>query len=454
MAAVHSHVARRPTRLSASLRSRHVSMIAYGGIFGAGVFVGSGQIIGQAGPAVVLCYLIAGLLAIAVMRMLAALSMDEPATGAFAHYAARAFGWIGGFTIGWLYWWLMMVTVSVECSAAAGIAHTWLPAAPAWLLALVLIAGLTGLNLMPVRAFGEAQFWLSLVKVVVLLAVLVFGALAVFGLLPGVASPGRANLLDLGGFMPHGANAVLTGVLVAVFSFVGLEMIAIAAGETRTGRQAVRGSMSRVLPITAIIYVGVILIVVTMVPWNAAGTEASPVAALLAKLGMRHAAGIVDLLVFLALVTVANSSLYSASRMLFAVSGKDDTPRGLQKLSPAAVPSRAVWLTALFAFGVVAIQEVAPNGVFLVLVDSSGAVGLLVWFAIAAAYLKLRAGRREDLRRPPFFYVAWVVIAVIVIMLIAMAALPDTRSQILATLSLAVIIMVIALWRDTMREAA
>ena len=443
MAAVHSHVAH-PTRLAADLRSRHVSMIAFGGIIGAGIFVGSGQIIAQAGPGVVLSYLIAGLLAIAVMRMLTALSVAEPTTASFARYAGRAFGWVGGFTIGWLYWWLMVVTVGLECSAAVSVVRVWLPGLSPWVAALVLMVGFTAMNLLPVRAFGETQFWLSAVKVVALAVIMLAGLLAMFGVLPRVNSPGASNLLDLGGFLPHGLNAVITGVLIAVFSFVGVEMIAVAAGEARNPASTVRGSMRGVLPTTTILYVGTILAVVTMVPWNGASTASSPAAALLAALGVPHATTIVNVLVLLAVLTVLNSSLWAASRMAFALAGQGDAPGGLRKLSPTAVPNRAVILTGVLSFGTLAVQYFAPNGVFLVLEDSSGAVGLVVWLAIAGAYLKLR-----PVARPWRTYVAWAVVAIIVLMLIAMVLVPQTRSQILATLSLGVIIVVIALWRDT-----
>ena len=444
MAAVHSHVARRPTRLAASLRSRHVNMIAFGGIIGAGIFVGSGQIVAQAGPGVVISYLIAGLLAIAVMRMLSALSMNEPTTAAFARYSGRAFGWVGGFTIGWLYWWEMVVTVGLECSAAVNVLRTWLPGVSPWVVALVLMAGFTAMNLLPVRAFGETQFWFSAIKVIALAVIMLAGLLAAFGVLPGVSSPGVGNLTGQGGFLPHGASAVLTGVLVAVFSFVGVELPAIAAGEARSPQATVRGSMRGVPPTTTILYVGVMLAVVTMVPWNGTGAANSPAAALLSALGVPHAAQIVDVLVLLAVLTVLNSCLWAASRMAFALAGQGDAPGGLSRLSPKSVPSRAVILTGLMAFGTVAVQYFAPNGVFLVLEDSAGAVGLVVWLAIAGAYLKLR-----PVAKPWRTYVAWAVVVIICAMLVTMVLVAQTRSQILATLSLAVIIVVIALWRDT-----
>ncbi|HWC80116.1 MAG TPA: amino acid permease [Pseudonocardiaceae bacterium] len=425
-------------------------MIAFGGIIGAGIFVGSGQIIASTGPAAILAYLIAGLLGIAVMRMLTVLSVDEPTTGSFARYVTRAFGWIPGFTIGWLYWWLMAVTVGVECSGAGGIAHIWLPGVAPWVLSVALMVIFAGANLAPVRVFAETQFWLSAIKVVVLAVVLIAGLLAIFGLLPGTNSPGTANLVDLGGFLPKGGTSVLAAILVAVFSYTGLEMVSIAAGEARTPRKTVRASMATVLPTTTILYVGTVLIVVTMVAWNGSATGSSPFAALLSALGVARAGQIVDVLVFLALVTVLNSSLWAASRMAFFLAGQGDAPKGMRKLSESAVPTRAVILTAVLGLITVAIQAAAPTGVFLVLVDSSGAVGLLVWLFIAVAYLKLR-GMDGSLgaQRPLIAVLAWLVIVVIGLMLIGMAILPDTRSQILATLSLGVIIAVIALWRDT-----
>jgi GABA permease len=262
--------------------------------------------------------------------------------------------------------------------------------------------------------------------------------------LPGVSSPGVSNLVGLGGFLPHGTSGVLTGVLVAVFSFVGVELPAVAAGEARSPVRTVRRSMRGVPPTTTVLYVGVILAVVTMVPWNGKGAANSPADALLTALGVPHAAQIVNVLVLLAVLTVLNSCLWAASRMAFALAGQGDAPRGLRTLSPSSVPSRTVLLSGLMAFGTVAVQYFAPNGVFLVLVDSAGAVGLMVWLAIAAAYLKLR-----PVARPWRTCVAWAVVLIICVMLVAMVLVAQTRSQILATLSLAVIVVVIALWRDT-----
>lgn len=456
MAAVHthaSHAERRPTRLSGSLRSRHVSMIAFGGIIGAGLFVGSGQIISGIGPAVVLSYLIAGLLSFAVMRMLASLGEQDPSTAAFARYAGRAFGWVGGFTVGWLYWWLMVVTIGVECSVATGIAHAWVPGISQWIWAVVLMGTFVGVNVLPVRVFGESQFWLVSIKVVMVVIVLLAGLLAAFGVLPGVSSPGVGNLLNHGGLLPHGLNSVLTGVLVAVFSFMGVEMIAVAAGEARTPGRTVRSSMRGVLPTITVLYVGSILIVVTMVPWDSSTTAQSPFAALFAALGVPNATQIVNALVFLAVLTVLNTCIYIASRLAYALASQGDAPRGMAKLSPAAVPKTAVIGTAVVAFATLAIQYVAPTGVTLVMEDSVGAIGLLVWLAIAGAYLRLRPVSQHAAygspQRTVGTYLAWVVIVVIVFMLIAMAILPSTRSQMLATLSVAVVIVVVALWRDT-----
>ncbi|HEX3791517.1 MAG TPA: amino acid permease [Pseudonocardiaceae bacterium] len=455
MAAVRSRPGEQPQRLAATLRTRHVSMIAFGGIIGAGIFVGSGQTIAGTGPGVVLSYLVAGLLAVVVMRMLTALNAQEPATGAFARYATKAFGSVGGFAVGWLYWWLMVVTVGVECSTATAIGHAWLPGVSQWIWAAAVMIVFLGANLMPVRVFAETQFWFVLIKVIALVLTLVAGGLAVFGALHGVLRPGTTNLLDHGGLFPKGASSVLTGLLVAVFSFVGTEMAAIAASESGQPRRTLSGAMRVVMPIMTILYVGSLLVVVTMVPWNSSAVATSPFSALFTALGVRSAGQVVDALVFLTVLSCLNSSMYAASRMAFSLAEQGQGARGLAKLSDRRVPARAVVLTAAIGFAMVAVQYVAPSGVFLVLVDSSGAVGLIVWLTIAASYLRLKPrGPKANLHETPsragFRYVAVAVVVIIIAMLVGMGVLPETQSQILATLSLAVLIVVVALWRDIM----
>ncbi|CAM5606190.1 amino acid transporter [Streptomyces badius] len=218
--------------LAHGLKQRHLTMLGLGGVIGAGLFVGSGAGIAVAGPAIVVSYLIAGALAMLVMRMLGEMSAAMPASGSFSVHAERALGRWAGFSVGWLYWFLLVVVLAVEATAAAQIAHGWVPAVEPWAWVLLFMVVFTVANLTAVKNFGEFEFWFASLKVGAIVVFLVLGGLAVFGLLPDTDPVGMANLTGQGGFLPNGWGGVVSGVLTVVFAFGGLEVVTIAAAET------------------------------------------------------------------------------------------------------------------------------------------------------------------------------------------------------------------------------
>ncbi len=222
--------------LQAGLKNRHLSMIAIGGVIGAGLFVGSSTGIATTGPGILLSYALVGTLVVLVMRMLGEMSAANPTSGSFSAHADRALGPWAGFTIGWLYWFFWVVVLAVEATAGAAILEGWIPAVPQWGWALIVMLVLTATNLASVGSYGEFEFWFAGIKVVAIGAFIVVGGLAVFGLLPGVDSEqaGLSNLTGHGGFLPNGAGAVLTGILLVVFSFMGSEIATLAAASRRT----------------------------------------------------------------------------------------------------------------------------------------------------------------------------------------------------------------------------
>lgn len=222
--------------LQAGLKNRHLSMIAIGGVIGAGLFVGSGAGIAAAGPAILLSYALVGLMVVFVMRMLGEMAAARPSSGSFSAYADQALGRWAGFSIGWLYWFFWVVVLAVEATAGAKILEGWVPGVPQWAWALIVMVVLTATNLVSVGSYGEFEFWFAGIKVVAIGAFVVVGLLAVFGLLPGSDNPGSglAHLTDTGGFFPKGPGAILTGVLMVVFSFMGSEIVTLAAASRRT----------------------------------------------------------------------------------------------------------------------------------------------------------------------------------------------------------------------------
>ena len=377
-------------QLSKSLKPRHLSMIAIAGVIGAGLFVGSGAAIQQAGPGILVAYLAAGLVVILVMHMLGEMAAANPETGSFSTYADKALGRWAGFSIGWLYAWFWIIVLGIEATAGAAIMHRWVPGVDQWIWALVLMVLLTLTNLGSVKSYGEFEFWFASIKVAAIVIFLLAGIAAILGLMPGVSAPGVANLLDQGGFMPNGPGAVLAGILVVVFSFFGAEIATIAAGESENPVDAVKKAVKSTVWRILIFYIGSIAIVVTLLPWNDASVAKSPYVAVIELYGIPGAGTIMDIVVLTSVLSCLNSGLYTASRMLFSLSRRGDAPKSWMKISKRGVPAAAVLASTVVGFITVGLNYIAPDTVFLFLVNTSGAIALFVWLVIATSQLILR----------------------------------------------------------------
>ncbi|MFE4654255.1 amino acid permease [Streptomyces sp. NBC_01550] len=427
--------------LSHGLKQRHLTMLGLGGVIGAGLFVGSGAGIAVAGPGIVVSYLIAGALAMLVMRMLGEMSAAIPASGAFSVHAERALGRWAGFGVGWLYWFLLVVVLAVEATAAAQIAHGWVPGVDQWAWVLTFMVVFTVTNLTAVKNFGEFEFWFAALKVAAIVIFLVLGVLAVLGLLPDTDPVGLANLTGQGGFLPNGWGGVVSGVLTVVFAFGGLEVVTIAAAETdnpaRAVGRAVRSAVVRIL----FFYVGSMLVIVTVLPWTAQQAGLSPYVKVLDAIGVPSAGQIMNIVVFVALLSALNANLYGASRMVFSLAERGEAPRGLLKVSGSVggggVPRRAVLASVAFGFVSVLLNLKWPDSVFLYLLNSVGAVLLFVWGLIAASQLRLRRRLEREapealtLRMWCFPWLTWVTLAALVAVLVLMLTDDVARPQVL-----------------------
>ncbi|MBJ6638691.1 amino acid permease [Streptomyces sp. DHE7-1] len=379
--------------LQAGLKNRHLTMIAIGGVIGAGLFVGSSTGIATAGPGILLSYALVGTLVVLVMRMLGEMSAANPTSGSFSAHADRALGPWAGFSIGWLYWFFWVVVLAVEATAGAKILEGWIPAVPQWGWALIVMFVLTATNLVSVGSYGEFEFWFAGIKVVAIGAFIVVGLLAVFGVLPGAHTDKAsfANLTSHGGFLPHGPGAILTGVLLVVFSFMGSEIATLAAGESEDPQRAVTKSTNSIIWRIGVFYLGSILIVVTLLPWNdpAIEKDGSYVAAL-GSLGIPHAGQVMNFIVLTSVLSCLNSGLYTASRMAFSLGQRGDAPKAFARTTSRGVPRAAILASVLFGFAAVFFNYKFPDTVFLFLLNSSGAVALFVWLAICFSQLRMR----------------------------------------------------------------
>ncbi|MEP6548999.1 MAG: amino acid permease [Gammaproteobacteria bacterium] len=418
-----------------------MTMIALGGVIGAGLFVGSGVVIKAAGPAAVLSFVITGLLVVLVMRMLGEMAVAVPAVGSFYEYARLAWtdrprlGQLAGFVTGWMYWYFWVIVVALEAVAGAGLIRYWLPDAPAWLISLTLMVLLTLTNIFSVKSYGEFEFWFSSIKVAAIAVFLLLAGLYVLGLWPGV-TPSVANLTAHGGFAPNGVLPILTGAVAATGFYFGAEIVSIAAAEAAEPAKAVARATNSVIMRVLLFYVGSILLVVCLVPWNSAAIG-TPYVSALSAMHIPAAAHIMNAVVLTAVLSALNSGLYASSRMLFALTRHGDAPRALAKLSRNGVPIRAILLGTLFGYGTVIMSYVSPDTVFAFLVSSYGTVAIFVYLLIAVSQLRLRARlEKEDparlrVRMWAYPYLTYLAIAGMLGIVLAMAFIPEQRTPLL-----------------------
>ncbi|MFD4644380.1 amino acid permease [Lentzea sp. NPDC058436] len=429
------------------LRERHVTMIALGGVIGAGLFVGTGAGIALAGPAVLISFGLAGVLALLVLRMLGEMAAEHPSGGAFSVHAEKAIGPWAGFTVGWTYWAAVGVVLAVEATGAAKIASGWIPAVPQWAWVLVFMSALTAVNLTNVRSFGEFEFWFAGLKVAAIVLFLALGLAAIVGL--GFDSPGTENLKD---FLPNGWGGVVAGFMVTVFAFGGLEVVTIAAADAedpkRAVKKAVRTSMTRLL----VFYLGSMAVVVTLLPWNDSEVGASPYVAVLNRLGIPAAGQIMNVVIFVALLSAINATLYGAARMLSSLAERGEAPKALLR-KKNGVPRNAVLASVAFGFFSVLLNYLWPDTVFLLLLNAVGSALLVVWAFIAVSQIRLR--RETPDPAVPMWgypYLSWLALATILAVIVLMLSDEQARGQILSTGVLVAGVAAVALVRSALRR--
>ena len=440
-----------PNGLEQGLKPRHVTMLSIAGVIGAGLFVGSGHAIAQAGPAVLLAYAAAGTLVVLVMRMLAEMAVASPDTGSFSTYADRAIGHWAGFTIGWLYWWFWVLVIPLEAVAAATILHAWFPGTAIWVFTLVITLLLTVTNLFSVKNYGEFEFWFALVKVLAIIGFIILGLLAIFGYLPTSQVSGVAHLSDTIGFMPNGMGAVLAAMLTTMFSFMGTEIVTIAAAESKDPSKQITKATNSVIWRIGLFYLVSIFIVVALVPWNDPGlAQFGSYQTVLERMGIPNAKLIVDIVVLIAVTSCLNSALYTSSRMLYSLSKRGDAPAAAKRTNASGTPYWAVMMSTGAAFLAVFANYVAPAAVFEFLLASSGAIALLVYLVIAISQLRMRQkrmalGETISFKMWLFPGLTWAVIVFIVAILTIMLFQEAHRVEIMATGLLSILVVVAGL---------
>lgn len=429
-------------------------MIALGGVIGAGLFVGSGSVIHAAGVLAPLAYAVGGVILLLVMRMLAEMAAARPSVGSFSDYARLALGNGAGFIIGWTYWYFWVVVVAFEAVAGAEIIGGFLPHIPLWVISAAVMGVMSVINLLSVRGFGEVEFWFAAIKVA---AIVVFLGVAVAGLL-GMLPGQQAHDLTVGdgSLPPEGAAGVLSAITVVVFSYFGAEIVTIAAAEATDPVRAVTRAASTVVWRVIIFYVGSISLIVLLVPYTAIRGDASPFVTLLERLGIPGAAFAMQIVVLTAVLSVLNAGLYTASRMLFALTARGEAPRSLSRTTTRGTPIHAILLSTLAGWLAVSVAYLAPEAVFAFLLNAAGSVALVIYAMIAISQLRLRRlieqeGGALPVRMWGHPYLSWFTLGLLVAVAVGMLILPSSRGQfglgLIAPAGIAVIYLVRRLLR-------
>ncbi|MHA3049312.1 amino acid permease [Acinetobacter sp. ANC 4641] len=422
--------------LQRGLNTRHIRFLALGSAIGTGLFYGSASAIKQAGPSVLLAYMIAGVAIYIVMRALGEMAVHNPVSDSFSHYASEYLSPLAGFTTGWTYVFEMVIVAIADVTAFGIYMGFWFPDVPRWIWVLSVILFLGAINLIHVKVYGEVEFWLSIVKVTAIIAMILGGfGIMLYGMhIPNSDfTPGIANLWQHGGFMPNGISGFIACFSVVVFAFGGIEIIGVTAGETQDPKTAIPRAINAV-PIRIILfYVLTIFVLMSIFPWNQIGTAGSPFVQIFKGLGIKSAAAILNIVVITAAISAINSDVFGAGRMMYGMALKGHAPKIFCKTSKNGAPLMPVVVMTLVLLVGVVLNYLIPENVFEIIASIATFATVYVWLMILLAQMGMRKKlSAEDIKKLDFPIIGWPVAPIIatafMIFVIAMIGyFPDSR---------------------------
>lgn len=411
------------------MKPRQLRMIALGSAIGTGLFLGSAESIGYAGPAVLVAFLIVGVIVYALMRMLGEMAVANPVSGSFAAYARDFIGPRAGFIVGWNWWYTTIVVGMIELTAMGTFLDFWFPDIPHWVTALVTLIVVFIINAARVSVFAEAEYWLSLIKVVALIAMIVLG----FALALSPADAGWHNLTDHGGFAPNGVQGIVFSLVAVTFTFGGIMSIGTAAGETEDPSRAIPKAINSVIWRILVFYIGGMSVILMLAPWNQLDDSASPFVRVLSFVGIEGAAHVLNLVILAAVASVCNTMTYSGSRMLRDLALNGQAPRYFAATTAKGLPLRSLVFNCALMGSVVLLNYFFEGRIFQILLAVVVGSELITWAAVNFAHLNFRkAGGGSSFQAPGFPWVNYLCAAYFVLVLILMAVLPDYRAGLIA----------------------
>ena len=383
--------------LKRNLSNRHIQLIAIGGAIGTGLFMGSGKTISLAGPSIIFVYMIIGFMLFFVMRAMGELLLSNLHYKSFIDFAADLLGPWAGFFTGWTYWFCWIVTGIADVIAISAYTQFWFPDMPLWIPALTCVGLLLTLNLMTVKMFGEMEFWFAMIKIVAICALVCTGFYMVAAAYqsPAGHAAALANLWNDGGMFPHGAMGFFAGFQIAVFAFVGIELVGTTAAETKNPERNLPRAINSIPVRIIVFYVLALIAIMAVTPWREVVANKSPFVELFVLAGLPAAAGIINFVVLTSAMSSANSGVFSTSRMLYGLAMDGDAPGKFGALSRRAVPSNGLIFSCVCLTGGALVIYLVPNmlDAFTLITTVSALLFMFVWSIILLSYLAYRKQR-------------------------------------------------------------
>lgn len=377
--------------LKRGLGLRHMNMIAVGSAIGVGLFLGSASAIKAAGPSVILAYALCGAAILFIIRALGEMAVDNPVAGSFSRYANDYIGPLAGFITGWTYWFLWAADGMAELSAISLYMKQWYPAVPSWVWAFSALIIMPPFNLIAVKAFGECEFWISLIKILTVLLMLVIGGgMIIFGLGNDGVAMGIANIWSHGGVFPNGLMGWLLALPMVGFAYLGIEIVGMTAGEATDPERTLARAVNTIFWRVLFFYVGAMIVILSIFPWTEITSDSSPFVMVFSKLGVPSAAGIVNFALLTTALSAINMGLFSNGRMLLNLSEQGQAPAVFKKLSRAGIPVNAI-LISIATLGVGALLNLfAPESVFVWMTAIATFSAIWTWGVILYAHYRFK----------------------------------------------------------------
>ncbi|MCG2198837.1 amino acid permease [Staphylococcus epidermidis] len=422
-------------QLQRELNNRHIQLIAIGGAIGTGLFLGSGQTISLTGPSLLFTYMLIGIVLFAFMRALGELLLSNSKFNSFVDIANEYLGPFGGFVIGWTYWVCWIVSSMSDLTAMGQYFAYWYPQVPHWLTVLFIVLLLISFNLLGARLFGELEFWFSIIKVVTIITMVIVGLVLIF--LSFKTEYGHAsfgNLIHHGGMFPHGAAEFLMSFQIAVYSFIGIELIGVTAGETKNPEKTIPKAINNVPIRILLFYIGGLLVIMSVIPWFKVDPDSSPFVKLFTLIGVPFAAGIVNFVVLTAAASATNSGIYSNSRILFGLAKQGLGPKVLTKTNSNGVPYLSMLVSSITLLIAALLNFIFPDAIklFIYVTTLSTVLFLVVWGMIIVSYIAYVKKNPEQHQSSAFKLwggkiIAYIVLSFFIFIFILLFFSKDTR---------------------------